>query len=261
MRIITNAHFAVLQMFAARALAIGLIGLSMRHEVHAQLTHLYDLNGSYADAFGGPSLVPNSGTLNSTNYTFGMNQGLSLSNALSNNATYSILLDFSFTDLNGYKKIVDFQNRATDTGLYNLNTTLNFYNVTSGPPAAFVPNLVERLVITRDASNQFTGYINGVQQLTFADSTSLGVFSTPTTNIINFFIDDAVTNGEASAGLVDRIALYGSALTAAQVRELGVPSEISGPTPPNTVPDAGSTLMMLGGAFGTLVNLKRKFFC
>ena len=42
------------------------------------LIHDYELNGSFADALGGPSLTPNGGTLNATNYTFGPNQGLTL---------------------------------------------------------------------------------------------------------------------------------------------------------------------------------------
>ncbi len=46
------------------------------------LIHTYDLNGSLADALGGPALVANGGTLNATNYSFGPNQGLTLTGAL-----------------------------------------------------------------------------------------------------------------------------------------------------------------------------------
>src|SRR4029079_211665 len=41
----------------------------------ATLIHEYDLNNSFADNRGGPALVPNGGTLNATNYSFGPNQG------------------------------------------------------------------------------------------------------------------------------------------------------------------------------------------
>jgi len=46
--------------------------------IHAAMIHNYDLNGSYADSLGGPSLVPvpNGGTLGATGYTFGPGQGL-----------------------------------------------------------------------------------------------------------------------------------------------------------------------------------------
>ena len=242
--------------FAARVLVVGLFSLLTSTHLQAALTHLYDLNGSYADAFGGPSLVPNGGSLNATNYTFAANQGLSLSSGLSNSATYSLLLDFSFSDLAGFRKIVDFKDRTSDTGLYNLNAALNFYNVITGPAGAFVPDVVERLVITRDASNTFTGYVNGVQQISFTDSGSLAIFS-GLNSIIHFFRDDTATGGEASAGLVDRIAVYDTPLTAAEVRVLGVPGEISGPTP--RVPDGGSALCLFGGALGAIGFLRHKF--
>src|SRR6476659_3669377 len=92
----------------------------------ALLIHDYELNGSYADEFGGPAVVPAGGTLNATNYSFGANEGLSLSNAI-DSSNYSIELDFQFSTTSGYRKIIDFNDRADDEGLYNYNTDLNFY--------------------------------------------------------------------------------------------------------------------------------------
>ena len=236
-------------------------------ELRADLIHLYNLNGSFADAFGGPSLTAGgsagAGTLGSTTYTFGANQGLSLSSALPSNSTYSLLLDFSFEQLSSFRKIVDFKALTSDTGLYNLNTALNFFPVTTGPAGAFEANVLKRLVITRDASSsQFTGYVNGLPQLTFVDSGALATF-TGTNSIINFFNDDAGTAGEASAGLVDRIAIYNTALSAAEVLALNGPGEISGPRvvppPTNGVPDTGSTMAMLGGVFGVLGAMAHRF--
>ena len=42
-------------------------------------TFTYELNGSYAESNGGPSLVPYGGTLAANGYYFGINEGLSLS--------------------------------------------------------------------------------------------------------------------------------------------------------------------------------------
>ena len=42
----------------------------------AILVRDYELNGSFADALGGPVINPDGGTLNPTNYSFGPNQGL-----------------------------------------------------------------------------------------------------------------------------------------------------------------------------------------
>jgi hypothetical protein len=216
--------------------------------------HAYQLNGSFADDFGGPMLVPGgpsgAGMLNAMNYTFGPSQGLSLSNALPNSATYSILIDFSLTDLSGYRKLVDFHALTSDDGVYDLNGNLNFYPVTTGPSGAFQSDVEVRLVITRDDStDEFNGYVNGVLQITFTDSAGLGIFDAAN-NIINFFNDDAATgNGEASVGLVDQIAIYDMALTAAEVLDLGGPG--------GAVPEP-STWAMIGVGAVVLFGLRRR---
>ena len=98
------------------------------------LTHLYGLNNSLTDSFGGSSLVANGGTLAAGGgYSFAVNQGPSLSNAISAN-DYSILLDFSLaasSASDGYKKIVDFKNLTSDNGAYTSLGKLNVYNTGS----------------------------------------------------------------------------------------------------------------------------------
>ena len=222
----------------------------------AGVVHSYQFTSSYADDFGGPELVPNGsqgiGTLGASTYSFAANQGLSLSSALSNNATYSILVDFSFTDLTGYRKIIDFKDRGPDAGLYNLNNQLVFFNGGgSSPPNTFQPNIFYRLVITRDNStNAFDAYVNGVFQLTFTDSSSVAVFSA-TNSIINFFNDDFLQNSEASGGTVDQIAIYNNPLTAAQVLALGGPGGV--------VPEPGTFSLVVAGLAGLAVAARRRF--
>ena len=93
--------------------------------------HDYQLNGTYADAFGGPPLSPDGGTLGPTGYTFAANQGLNVS-SITNGSVYSIDMVFQFTDVTGYRKILDFSNLGPDTGLYVHDGALNFYNVATG---------------------------------------------------------------------------------------------------------------------------------
>ena len=201
------------------------------------LIHEYSLDGTLADSLGGPSLVANGGTLNPTDYSFAPNQGLILSNALPNPAEYSILLDFSFSALSGYRRILDFKNRASDTGLYNLNTALNFYTVTTGA-SVFTPDTPARLVISRDATTELVvGYINGLPQISFTDSGSLAVFSAANA-IMHFFIDDLAVQNEASAGSVSEIAIFDTPLAAPDVAALGGPGG-------SIVPEPGSGLLCL----------------
>ena len=159
--------------------------------------------------------------MNPTNYSFGPNQGLALSNGLLNNADYSIEMIFNFSTLTGFRKVIDFKDRVSDRGLYNLDTTLRFYPFTSGPASAFTTNVDLDLVVTRGATtNRFIGYVDGIQQIAFTDSLGDAILTEPN-NIIHFFKDDFVTDqSEASGGVVDRIRIYDGGLTQSEVTAL-----------------------------------------
>src|SRR3954452_23454093 len=88
------------------------------------LLHDYTLQNSLADNLGGPSLVSGGGVLSAAGYAFTASHGLSLSSGLTNTGDYSIALNFEFSNLSGYRKILDFDNRQLDYGLYTLNTAL-----------------------------------------------------------------------------------------------------------------------------------------
>jgi hypothetical protein len=133
-------------------------------------------------------------------------------------------LDYSLADTSSYRKIVDFKNLTTDGGLYNLNSKLNFYTTGDLVNGTTVvgDNTPVRLVLTRDGSTgQTTGFYNGVSQFSFADTGSFATF-TGSNNIINFFQDDITTfPREASGGVLQRLAIYDGALSAAEVASLG----------------------------------------
>lgn len=224
-------------------------------QAQGTLTHDYELNGSYADALGGPSLGHDGGTFdaNLTQYVFGANQGLTLSNGLSNsagnNGNYSIETRFQFTTTNGYRKILDVKNLTVDAGLYNLDNTLNFYPSASGGTLFSSSNPYADVVLSRNGSNNVvTGYVNGAQVFSFTDSSGAAIFNSAN-NIIRFFEDDTATSqGEASAGSVDRIRIFDGAVNQAQVTALynnTFPIPMSGAS----VPEA-STLLCFGSLVG-----------
>ena len=231
-------------------LAAGCLSFAAISQSVGALIHEYALDGTLADSLGGPSLLANGGTLNPTDYSFDPNQGLSLSNALPNPAKYSILVDFSFSSLSGYRRIIDFKDRASDTGLYDLNTAVNFFTVTSGG-AVFVPDAPVLLVITRDAtSGMVVTYIDGVPQISFTDNTNLAVFDAGNA-IIHFFIDDLAVPNEASAGSVSEIAIFDTALSALDVTTLGGPGGA-------IVPEPGSGLLCLSALATCLAGRLRR---
>ena len=199
----------------------------------ASLTHDYDLTNSLNDLIGSASLISDGGTISAAGYAFGANQGLNVSSALTDTGNYSLLIDFNFQDLSGYRKILDFKNLASDNGVYNLSTDLNYFNFAFGPTGAFTANTLAQVIITRDsATNLVTGYVDGTSEFSFTDSSSDAVFS-GTNGIIRFLEDDNVTGErESSGGLATHISIYDGALTAAEVAAL------------NAVPEPTSVLLL-----------------
>ena len=235
--------------------ALVLSALALAAQAAPMPSHVYLLDGSYADQNGGPPLGNDGGTLDATGYSFGINQGLSLSNVLG--TTYTIDFQSSFTNVSGYRKLVDFKDRNSDNGLYNNSTRLNFYPVATGPAGAFAPNVLSRVTITRDnTSGIFMGYVNGLQQITFNDTGNLATFS-GAAQIARFFEDDFVTGGgEASAGRVEYIRLFNTALSATDVAGLADPA---GPGPVSPVPEPQTlALMMIALLSGAGVTQARK---
>jgi hypothetical protein len=179
-------------------------------------TFTYELNGSYAESNGGPSLVPLGGTLSATGYTFGVNEGLSLSGTGISDA-YSIDIRFSFDDVNAsintFQKILDFKNRTSDSGLYSESGQLVLFASTgSGDAHAgtqvhdFTNGTPAELVVNRNASSGvFSAFVIGHGGFSVMDTNGSTTFSGPN-NIINFFMDDLVSFApEAGTGFIDRI--------------------------------------------------------
>ena len=196
----------------------------------ATLLHEYSLVNSLADNYGGPSLVSNGGVLSSAGYVFNANHGLSLSGGLLNTGDYSIALNFNFSILSGYRKILDFDNRQLDYGLYTLNSALTFYPITVTNQAVLSPSTSIELVFTRSAATHVvTAFGNGTSLFSVMDTVSPAVFTGPA-GIIYFFTDDTAIPGNDPTGSVQRIRIYDGALTASQVATLDAPG-VGAPEP------------------------------
>jgi hypothetical protein len=101
------------------------------------------------------------GNLGPSGYSFPANQGLTLSGVL-NAPAYSIDLSFSFDQVSGFRRLVDFLNATSDPALYVLNGPLNLYNITSRPSVAFTAQTMARVNLRHDAGGMFAGYVDGV---------------------------------------------------------------------------------------------------
>ena len=229
----------MLSMSVRRLLAICALVVAGASAEAAQ-THWYQFNSSYADTQGGPSLVDSGGVLGNGTYSFAPNQGLTLTGAVSANV-YTIDLTFSFGPKANWSKIADFNSGSVDAGWYRFGTSLEICACSpkiDSAPGAFVDDQSVRVTLTRDAGNLVTQYVNGTVAGSYLDTSGVFSVSQPT-NQVRFFIDDAATGGsEAAAGVVSRIVIFDSALSASEVATL---------TPLAPVPEPGAWAMLLAG--------------
>jgi hypothetical protein len=127
---------------------------------------------------------------------------------------YTIVMLFRFDSVANWKRVLDFKAGATDNGLYLLNGALYLYPSASGPAGAVLASNWVQVVVTRDATKTVVGYVNGVQQFSFTDTSDHAVLSSA--NALRFFKDNNNIN-EEGAGEVARIRLYAAPMTPGQV--------------------------------------------
>jgi len=209
----------------------------------------YQLNGTLTDENNNADITNNGAALGASGLTFDNNQGPTIG-GFANTGIYSIETSFSLDDTAGYNKVLDFLGRGPDSGLYVINGALQFYGV-SASAGTFAAGALTHLVVTRDAANTFTAYLNGGQVFSVAD---LG-FSGVITSSLRFFSDDfATSQGEASPGFVDYIRTYDTALSAGDVGELYRTGGLDAGVPE---PTAWALMIMGFGGVGAMVRRRR----
>lgn len=207
----------------------------------AALIHDYEFTDGLADAVaGGPALVTSftaggTGSVAGGFYSFTAGGGLQLGSQLPG-TVYTIDISVALDTLSGYRKLVSFETIAAtkDAGLYDLNGALNLYgHVTSPTTTDFVAGQLVDVRVSRDAAGLVTGYINGVQKLSYLDTA--GEYTANTS--LYFLRDDLDQNSEQSGGRADYIRIYDTADTTT--------------TPPAAVPEPATWATMVGG-FGLI---------
>jgi hypothetical protein len=195
----------------------------------------FRLDGSLVNHAGGPLTLANNGaTLGKTGLTFDRQQGPTIT-GFNSPTDFSVEFRFSIEKVGGYAKLIDFLDKITDNGLYVHDSKLYFHRNYENPRPLFSANTVYDLVFTRDKVGESRAYVNGTQVLSFKDAPESAVKSK-----LHLFQDDR-SSSEASAGFVDYIRIYDTALTATEVAALTPPAS------PNGVPEPASWAMMIAG--------------
>ena len=216
-----------------RALAVA--ALIAAAPTHAAVIGDFRLDGSLANQAGGPlTMTNNGGALGATGIRFGANQGPTIS-GFSAPTDFSIEFRFSFDTLGSYRKLIDFLDLGSDVGVYAYDRSLNFYPCCASAPV-FTQGQLATVVLTRDSAGSVAGYVDGTQVLALTDFSQ-----TAAVTKMHFFQDDSRTGSEASAGFVDYIRIYDTALTGAEVAALTPPDAVPG------VPEPAAWAMMIAG--------------
>ena len=214
------------------------IGAVAAGSASAQTIHAYEFNNGLTDSVvGGVALQPSfrgtaTGTVSGGFYNFQQGAGLSLNSQLPG-ATYTIDIMATFANVDGYRKLVSFNNLNDDAGLYIYNGGLTLFNVATGSANVVAAGTAFDARLSRNgATGLITGYLNGVLQFSYTDTANSFLASTN----LYFLRDDLAQNGEDSAGSADFIRISNVATGAPPV----VP-------PVSGVPEASTWAMMIAG--------------
>ncbi|MCF0070472.1 OmpA family protein [Dyadobacter sp. CY261] len=202
--------------------------------IYAQNQWTYDFNnGLVPIESGGPSLkplgqpgqiikeqIPGSDYLSRSIYLFEKNSGLQFNNAETKgflNKSFTVEIYFKMTELDSWKRVLDFKNRKSDYGTYIYNGKLNFYDFAVSEKAPVRANQYVHYVYSRDHETKtIKMYINGLSKLEFKDPGTEGVLDVD--QVLNMFQDDLIAGNESSAGAIALIRLYDRVMTPVFVR-------------------------------------------
>ena len=155
-----------------------------------------------------------------TVYQFEKNSGLQFNNKEANgflNKSFTVEIYFQLSELDSWKRVLDFKNRKSDYGSYIYDGKLNFYDFAIGEKAPVKANQYIHYVYSRDFDTKaIKMYVNGLSKVEFKDPGTEGMLDVD--QVLNLFQDDLVANHEASAGSVALIRVYDRVMTPVFIR-------------------------------------------
>ncbi len=180
----------------------------------ASLVDEYNFNGDLTSTTAGPALT-NIGVGNtfSTEVVDGVSTGILEFTvesgvhwpAPTSLESYSISALFRFETVVGWRKVMDFDGRASDCGFYVRDGGAEYFCFTEAGGSVRAHTWHE-LTITRDAaSNRVKLWVDGVEAVSFIDG---GDILVDAAKGVSFFVDDFETGGDITPGAVARLRIY-----------------------------------------------------
>jgi hypothetical protein len=200
--------------YASHAFAAFLVSSSIAiSPAGANLIHDYEFATDLSDSVsGGTALSLSSdaggtGSVTAGFYNFTPGGGLVLSSQLPG-SVYTIDMRVSLDTISGYRKLVSFNDISSDLGLYNFNGLLDLFDKASSlTNTDIAANTFADVRISRNGTDDVTGFVNGVQKFSYHDTGNLYTAATA----LYFLRDDTDQNSEQSAGSADFIRIYDTA--------------------------------------------------
>lgn len=198
-------------------------------EAHADLIGNYEFQGNLGNSVTTPEALPGLTVVSSgtppTAYGYDANgwywnhgtqtSGLKIdgTTALS---TFSIGIDFTFSQISGYRKVIDFSNLSSDAGFYVYDDKFTFYiaSIATSGGSVFQDTPLS-IIITRDAAGLVQVYQKNSETPIITYTDSGGNFTIGSS--LAFFLDDRGGSEYSPAGNVSHLRIWNSALTSEEV--------------------------------------------
>lgn len=132
-------------------------------------------------------------------------------------SSFSIGISFSYSEVTGYGKVIDFSKLGSDSGLYVQNNQVVLYNSGALTGGSAFANTPISIILTRSDLGQIEIYQKGALTPIISFSDSGDVFAL--LDELNFFLDDSETSGNEylKAGSVSQIRIWNTALSSEEV--------------------------------------------
>jgi hypothetical protein len=155
-------------------------------------------------------------------WVFGAADGLVLETAgLLQSGDYSVVMYLQLDAVVAFTKLLDFQQRQSDHGLYVHGGEFDLFPFVDSAAPSVSPGVLHQLVITRSASGQVVGYVDALPLFQWSDGDlSAAAINGP----LHVLVDDLETEDEEGSGFLARLRVFDHVLTPEEVRAL-LPSD------------------------------------
>jgi len=134
---------------------------------------------------------------------------------------FSVGISFKFSNVTGYRKILEFSNGNTDTGLYFNDGGLTAYETGEENPVSgsFTANQTVTLVFTRSSEAQINIYTHGSSTPLITHTVANNAFEIRQgeSGGLRFFVDNDLGSEFSAAGAVYDIRVWDGVLSSGQV--------------------------------------------